>query len=367
MAQTIEAQLLDALELFQYSYRFRHALFVLALEPDVSISRVLMDLRVLHSSHISVMIICKDGPDMSQTLRKWSERGIRFSYLRGNAAEPITAFGEEVIHPILEEDVIPVLGLDQTITEINFHLYSLELADRFGADKAFFISTCPGLEIDGVLQSHISAKELSALLHEMKQTNVPGELLTLFCRQSQEKGVDIVLLEGTPGNLFQEIFTHQGKGTLFTDEYPNVVRRAQLDDVFEISLLLKPYIAAGIILPTSEDSIAECVGDYFLYTVNEAIVAASQLVDYGTACALARFCTLPRFQGKGRAKQLAREMIEAAKTQGKDYVFALSVEPKIWTFFRSLGFSEVPREELPASWKVGYDFQRPSKAFAFYF
>jgi len=46
-----------------------------------------------------------------------------------------------------------------------------------------------------------------------------------------------------------------------------------------------------------------------------------------------------------------------------EYVFALSINEKMWTFFKNLGFSEVERKELPQQWQNQYDFSRPSRAF----
>ena len=63
-----EAKLLDALELFQYSYRFRHSLFLLLLDPSVPLTGILTDLKLLQSSHISVMLVCRDYPELQTKL-----------------------------------------------------------------------------------------------------------------------------------------------------------------------------------------------------------------------------------------------------------------------------------------------------------
>jgi amino-acid N-acetyltransferase len=170
-------------------------------------------------------------------------------------------------------------------------------------------------------------------------------------------------LKGEAGCLFLEIFTHRGKGTLLTNDYPNVIRRGQISDVMDIALLLKPYISSGAILSVSEDAIADEVEDYYVYTVNNSIVAISKLTDHGPAIELAKFCTLPRYQGKGRARELAEKMIETVKQANKEFIFALSIEPKMFEFFKSLGFEECTRECLPENWKKQYDMSRSSKAF----
>ncbi len=70
-----------------------------------------------------------------------------------------------------------------------------------------------------------------------------------------------------------------------------------------------------------------------------------------------------RYQGKGRARELAQKMIQYAKDAEKEMIFALTIEPKMVEFFKSLGFDECDRKSLPESWQKKYDLQRSSKAF----
>ena len=63
------------------------------------------------------------------------------------------------------------------------------------------------------------------------------------------------------------------------------------------------------------------------------------------------------------ARELAEKMIQTVKNAEKDYIFALSVEPKMFEFFKSLGFKECERSVLPESWRDKYDMSRQSRAF----
>jgi N-acetylglutamate synthase-like GNAT family acetyltransferase len=60
-----------------------------------------------------------------------------------------------------------------------------------------------------------------------------------------------------------------------------------------------------------------------------------------------------------------RALLDEAKAQGKQSVFALTVQPYVAEFFERIGFQEVSREELPEAWKQGYDFSRPSRGYRF--
>ncbi len=78
---------------------------------------------------------------------------------------------------------------------------------------------------------------------------------------------------------------------------------------------------------------------------------------------MGKLCTLPRYQARGRARELVRAILDKARQDGKRAVFALTVQDYVAEFFERLGFRQVPRESLPPSWQAGYDFSRPSRAF----
>ena len=373
---SMEAQMLNALEIFHYENRFRESVFVIALEQEVPLSNILTDLRVLQASDIRVILFCRDTPTLEAELHEWSLRGAKFRYFRHPINKDVTKTMNNVIRRELNADVIPVIALDQVAEDDprkpftsraerakSFALQALDTAQDFSARKIFFLSSFKGLEIDGKLKSHPSEDDIRGYLQGGQTINIGREQLAFIQEQFVDRGIEIALLEGASGILFQEIFTHRGKGTLFTEDYPNVIRRGELHDVTDISLLMKPSISSGAILPVSEDDIAAADESYFLFTVNGVIVAASRLVDYRESCELAKFSTLPRFQGKGRARKLALAMVEEARLRGKKYVFALSIEPKMWEFFQDLGFEPIEREALPSRWRSEYDFKRPSRAF----
>ncbi|MCB0324354.1 MAG: GNAT family N-acetyltransferase, partial [Bdellovibrionales bacterium] len=262
----------------------------------------------------------------------------------------------EGVHPVvsLEGPALPSLALRQC---------GLAIAEDLRARKVFYLTHVSALEIDGRRRSHLSADEAAELLAANVVLNVEGAVLEDAIRANRRSGSEFALLAGTPGAIFNEVFTHIGSGTLFTEAYPNVFRPARLSDVYDIGLLLKPYEEDGSILPMTEERIAEGIEHFFVFTVNDAVVAAARLIDYGVAAEVGKFCTLPRFRGRGRARKLALCLIERARALGKEYVFALSTSSEMWSFFRSLEFIEVARESLPESWRTQYDFTRPSKAF----
>jgi N-acetylglutamate synthase-like GNAT family acetyltransferase len=368
MNESIDIQMLSALEFFHYSQRFQNHLFVLALEDDVDLKNLITDLRVINASSIQMILVCNYDLKLKDILDVWKLRGCPFVYFSMNPQDKLTSENKDQLEKQFKSSNIPVIGLSATQENENFSTtlghFSMELVSHFTVDKVFFLSTTDGLYINEAFISHLTPQEASKHLEKPADINIGMDRLRYFVEQNLENGVEIVLLEGQSGCLFQEIFTHRGKGSLLTSDYPNTIRTGELADVLEISILMKPYIQSGTILPVTEDEVAKEIQDYYVYSVNNSIVASAKLTHYDSAVELAKFCTLPRYQGKGRARELAERMIQEVKETDKDMIFALTVEPKMVVFFKSLGFEECDRNSLPKEWLEKYDMQRSSKAFA---
>ena len=372
----VETQMLSALELLHYGNRFRGQLIALYLDDEIELSDIITDLRVMQAAQIKVILFCSHYPTLAAEIEEWNLRGTRMRYFQQSDEGEVSGARSGLLRDALRTEITPVIALEEPATkepapppavptprERQFQLLALNAAERLHASKFFIVAPVRGLEVDGVLQSHPTSAEVQALLTGSAKLNIGLEQLAFIHQQNVKRGIEIVLLEGHPGVLFQEVFSHRGKGTLFTKDYPNIVRRGRLSDVMDLAILMKPNITAGVLLPITEDEIAKEIEKFFLYTVNGAVVAASKLVDYGDSAELAKFTTLSRYQGRGRARQLAALMIEEARAQGKKFVFSLSIEPKMWQFFLGLGFVEIDRATLPEEWQKGYDLSRPSKGF----
>lgn len=366
MNHSVEVQMLNALEFFHYSYRFQHRLFVLSLSSETDLNNIVTDLRVLNASKVKCIVVMENQTNLSNIVQEWSDRGYPFVFF---LQEYDTEFDSSVteLRSLTEEGKIPVFGLkarqNRPVTLEQIEKSTIELAQHFIVDKVFFLSRFEGLRINDAFISHLTPQEAQREMKGNAEVNIGRNRLDFLVRNNLEYGYEIVLLKAESGCLFQEIFTHRGKGTLLTNDYPNIIRKGKKSDVMDISLLLKPYVSSGAILPVTEDSIATEVHEYYVYTVNKSIVAIAKLTDHGAATELAKFCTLPRYQGKGRARELAEKMIQTVRHARKEFMFALSIEPKMFEFFKSLGFSECDRESLPESWKNQYDKTRQSKAF----
>jgi len=365
--QSIDSQMLSTLELLHYCKRFEKTLFAFVFESAEQCAAVLMDLRVLIAAQINQVIFCGRSDALIRTLDSWNRSGDRFVVIETTLQE----MREEALRKRIESElargnapflVLSELDLVQAHREESESCI-VEFAARLGAEKIFFSGSQIGLEVDGKLLSYPTPQEVQDIISRRACTNLSLERLQFLVDRQTQHDIDIVIVEARRGAIYEEVFTHAGSGTLLTREYPNILRPAHEGDVRDIMALMQPYIAEGSLKVMSEQELLDSIRAFSVYSINGQIVAAAALIDYGEDAELAKLCTLPRFQARGRAQALVRSILQRAKEQGKVSVFALTVHSHVGEFFERLGFRETDRAELPVAWQTAYDFTRPSKAY----
>lgn len=370
---TATKELFRALEFAHYAERFRGKVFVLALTPETPLQGLLHDLRVLAGYHIQVVLVAPD-PDLrlDRIVSQSNKRGTRLQLLMLTELAFPTEGPPLVDYAGLRQDlaqgVMPILayhwapaGVDAL--EPSFHLAG-ELAVQLGADKLYLVTPKVGAWFAAASRTQVLREEISRLDAELANGGITGhEPLLRFIHAALGRGIpDIVVVEGRPSYLFREVFTHDGAGILFTRVKPARIRQAEVRDVTDIALLLTPEQEAGRILKVDENDIEANIGSYWVYDIDGLPVGTARIKRFGDWAELAHFATLPRYRGKGRARELAQRLMAEAKAQGIRVVFALSIDPRMWEFFSELGFRPIDREQLPEAWKTGYDMSRPSRA-----
>lgn len=358
MSDNINERLLEASELFYYSWKFRNSKFVICLADGKSIAEIVDDLRVLQSSDIKFNFVCIQNVENQEIARKLSERGFPINYCQLNSISNID-------RELSSEQNPKIFAFNFTDRDSNLELIeaAITLAQKTSSERIFYLSEDPGIMENGDLKSFLSFAEVKKHLSGKNQSGFPENILAAIVSQKRKPDIEFSLLKLERGSLFEEIFSHEGHGTLITERYYSTIRKARKSDIISIFHLLRPAIEAGWVLDISEDKIAEQIEQFYVYTINSAVVAAAMLLSYGDCIELAKFCTLPRFQGRGGARELAKKLIEHSKNNGKKSVFSLSTNPAMWKLFTSLGMNEVERLTLPEEWKSSYDMSRPSKAF----
>lgn len=363
----VDSQILASLELLHYCKRFQNSLFAFVFRKPEDCAQVVMDLRVLQAAQIRQVIFAPYDQKLVEALETWNRSGDRFAIYECSLGDVGSVAFIESLSAKLNSGCSPVIAIKEmpldrpAVTALHGDIIA-SIID-LGCKKVFFPGSESGLRINGHFRSYPTIAQLKEDLNGGAEFNIPPQEVAFICEQQELHGIDFVLVKARRGAIFEEVFTHAGSGTLFTAEYPNILRMAHEGDVRDIMAIMHPYIVEGALTPVAEEELLQMIRCFMVYSVNGVIVCAAALKHFGDLCELAKLCTLPRFQARGRARELVLALVNKARELGKSGIFALTVQSYVGEFFERLGFKEVSRESLPEEWLKAYDLSRPSRAF----
>jgi len=163
--------------------------------------------------------------------------------------------------------------------------------------------------------------------------------------------------------LLQELFTHDGSGTLVANDDFEQSRQANIDDVGGILELIAPLEQEGILVKRSRELLEAEIHQFRVLVRDGRIIASAALYPFpDDACGeIACVVSHPDYRGGRRGQRLLRELEQEARSQGLDRVFVLTTQTAHW--FIEQGFAAASREELPGQKQLLYNLQRNSKVF----
>ena len=238
------------------------------------------------------------------------------------------------------------------------------------ADKLLFISEVPGIRenhddpespIDTEL-ALVDAKRLLARLPEAKQPTDPAFYLQ-HCVRACEGGVERshILSFAVDGAILQEVFTHDGIGTMVVDEKLESLREASSDDVGGILTMIEPFESDGTLVKRSRTEIERDIGNYTVIEHDGIIFGCAALYPYPEArtAEMAALTVSPQVQGQGDGERILKRVEQRAKAMGLDSSFVLTTRTMHW--FIKRGFVQVDAEWLPEARKRKYNWDRRSQ------
>lgn len=124
------------------------------------------------------------------------------------------------------------------------------------------------------------------------------------------------------------------------------IRKAKLSDARKIHSLINTWSKAGKVLERSLNYVYENLRDFWIYEINGEPIGACALhiVGWQDLAEIKSLVVLKKFHGKGIGTKLVENCLNEAKKIGIKNVFALTFVPH---FFKTLGFCEIDRKELP--------------------
>ena len=280
-------------------------------------------------------------------------------YLHSGAVRRVDAEG---VRAILDSDAIALLSpLGYSPAGELFSVSASEVAEKvavaIGADKLIFLDRHPGLQTaDGALIRQCTIDSALALdIADPEQQRLRDSA----CR-SCTNGVarSHLLSYAREGALLEELFTHDGSGTLIAQNPYELARAADIDDIASIVELIRPLEDSGALVKRSRERLEEEIGYFSILERDGRVLACAALYPYADEGVgeIACVATHPDYRGEGRAKQLLDELIAEAKALSLTHVFVLTTQSTHW--FLEQGFEAANLDELPVEKQQLYNWQR---------
>jgi N-acetylglutamate synthase-like GNAT family acetyltransferase len=259
-----------------------------------------------------------------------------------------------------------VVAAAETEDPADLVVFAQELASRLRVFKLVMLDRAGGLaDAEGEIDSFVDLRHLRRVLAREKAPL--RRAIIRAARRALDDGVASVNLTA-PRQVYEELFSFVGTGTLFTEQRYADVRQISIDDFEEVETLIRRGQDEGFLLARADPEIANLLPSCFGYRVGDehlAGVCALLTEPYRREHAgeITALYTLTRFLGEGVASELMKEVIAEAQARRLTYVFACTSEERAARFFArlkigTLKFRRVsPRSIAPAKWR-GYEKSR---------
>jgi amino-acid N-acetyltransferase len=167
----------------------------------------------------------------------------------------------------------------------------------------------------------------------------------------------------TDGAILQELFTHEGIGTMVTEMPLESMRQAEIGDVGGLLQLIEPLEAEGILVKRSRERLEMEISHFYVMEHDGIIIGCAALYPFTDVqqAELACVAINTAFRGGGRGDRLLQFCEEEARRRGIRSLFVLTTRTAHW--FVERGFVEADVSALPPAKQPLYNYQRRSKVF----
>jgi len=243
----------------------------------------------------------------------------------------------------------------------DFTVFAQELASRLRVFKLALLDRQGGLTAKN--GERLSFVELGRVHRTARRERARARrAMLLAVKRALADGVSSVNLV-EPRDVYEELFSYVGCGTLFTQAQYGSVRPISIDDFEEVEALIVRGQNEGVLLPRKHEEISAILPSCFGYRIGDEHLAGicSLLTEpyrRERAGELTALYTLTRFQGEGVAAELTKELLKEARARKLRYVFACTSEERAARFFKRLHFRRVDARQVPPAKWHGYDRAR---------
>ena len=282
----------------------------------------------------------KDGVDFQHTgkVRKVDVEGIQAQLTQQNIV------------------LLGPLGYSSTgeVFNLSAEAIATEVASKMEADKLIFIG-----DMKIKLPKELTLSQAKERLEE------ESNHLLLSAASACEAGVSRVHLldHKLDGALLQELFSHDGVGTLISKKPFENMRPATDHDVGGILELISPLETNGTLVPRSRERLETEMDFFTVMERDNSIIACAALYQYpdSDTAELACLAVEPDYRGAGRGEYLFDSLETQAREAGLTHLCVLTTQTAHW--FLEHGFQAAEITDLPIARQDLYNNQRNAKVF----
>ncbi len=163
------------------------------------------------------------------------------------------------------------------------------------------------------------------------------------------------------GAMLQELFTHNGIGTMISQEALLTLRKAQIEDVGSILQLIEPLENEGILVRRGRELLEMEIDRFTVFEHDGIILGCAALYPFpeDNACELACLAIHPNYRNSGYGNRLLKYIENKIRSQNIRTLFILTTHAMHW--FIEHGFKPATLSELPQTKQNLYNYQRRSK------
>jgi len=248
-----------------------------------------------------------------------------------------------------------------------FNLQMEEVAEAVAVamkvDKLVYLTDSRGVtDRKGELLDALTADEASELSRDADWFSPDIKRYLPSAIRAARTGVGRVHLidYNNDGALLQELFTHDGVGTVITKESLENIREAKPDDIGALVALIEPLEQEGILVHRPRELLEREIDRFSVIEHDGILVGCAALYQYADDVAeLACLAVSPEQREWGYGEQLLIRIEKRARKAGFKRLFVLTTRTEHWFVERGFRLAEV--DELPEQKRQMYNYKRRSK------
>lgn len=275
---------------------------------------------------------------------------------------------EAISHQLNNHSIVVVAPLGFSPTGEAFNLAMEDVASSISgalkADKFVLLGNVDGVRRFGEVVSELTSDQAKELM-DNKLVDDEDIYNLGYALKALHRGVKRVhiLPYFLDGGILAELLTHEGVGTMVTEENMACIRDATIDDVTALIHLLEPLEEDGTLVKRPREKLEREINCYTLLEHDGIIYGSAALYPFSSEKIgeMGALVVNALHQGSGEGERLLHHIEKKARSMGLTKLFVLTTRTAHW--FLKRGFKPAMLEDLPIAKRKLYNWQRRSQIF----